>query len=215
MVNTFSSIPATDRNPLWDCIRKGVWCKTLLNQRNDNKSAVLGDVCDFLHLFFLFWGVKVSNGLEWTDSETDSGKKRTAHLEIIEAASWLTWASLVYCSVKSSFSLWSSEIRLKVVPPPIPLFHSTLILPTYATPSSHCYTFAMWLVSHSTNYSLYHPVQSAQLTPIACIVSWKKETFQNIFPPSEEQALDCSTGSWSTNNKTSLLAITKKSMVII
>lgn len=120
VVNTFSSIPATDRNPLWDCIRKGVWCKTLLNQRNDNKSAVLGDVCDFLHLFFLFWGVKVSNGLEWTDSETDSGKKRTAHLEIIEAASWLTWASLVYCSVKSSFSLWSSEIRLKVVPPPSP-----------------------------------------------------------------------------------------------
>lgn len=137
-------------------------------------------------------------------------KKRTAHLEIIEAASWLTWASLVYCSLKSSFSLWSSEIRLKVVPPPIPLFHSTLILPTYATPSSHCYTFAMWLVRHSTNYSLYHPVQSAQLTPIACIVSWKKETFQNIFPPSEEQALDCSTGSWSTNNNTSLLAITKK-----
>lgn len=122
VVNTFSSIPATDRNPLWDCIRKGVWCKTLLNQRNDNKSAVLGDVCDFLHLFFLFWGVKVSNGLEWTDSETDSGKKRTAHLEIIEAASWLTWASFVYCSVKSSFSLWSSEIRLKVVPPPSPSF---------------------------------------------------------------------------------------------
>lgn len=78
VVNTFSSIPATDRNPLWDCIRKGVWCKTLLNQRNDNKSAVLGDVCDFLHLFFLFWEVKVSNGLEWTDSETDSGEKKNS-----------------------------------------------------------------------------------------------------------------------------------------
>lgn len=186
VVNTFSLIPATDRNPLWDCIRKGVWCKTLLNQRNNNKSAVLGDVCDFLHLFFLFGGWKWAMDLNGLTQKL-TVKKRTAHLEIIEAASWLTWASLVYCSVKSSFSLWISEIRLKVVPT-IPLLHSTLILPTYATPSSHCYTFAVWLVRHSTNYSLYHPVQSAQLTPIACIVSWKKETFQNIFPPSEEQA---------------------------
>lgn len=75
----------------------------------------------FYTFSFYFGGWKWAMDLNGLTQKLTVGKKRTAHLEIIEAASWLTWASLVYCSVKSSFSLWSSEIRLKVVPPHPPL----------------------------------------------------------------------------------------------
>jgi len=48
---------------------------------------------------------------------------------------------------------------------------------------THRYTFAVWLVRRSTNYSLHRPPQASQLTLHLPALSQRSKAFQNVIHP--------------------------------
>ena len=64
-----------------------------------------------------------------------------------------------------------------------------LLIATLCHSITHRYTFAMWLVRRSANYSLHHPPQASRLSPGVPALSKGRKAFQNVIPASEEQKL--------------------------